>query len=121
MKVAVIGSRSVKIENLEKYLPPNTTEIVSGGAVGADQTAKEYAEAHGIKLTLFLPDYEKYGRIAPIERNDAIIEYADRVLAFWDGKSHGTEYVICQCKYRKVPVETVIVRCSSKMWFDAGN
>ena len=32
MRVAVIGSRNLRIDDLEKYLPENTTEIVSGGA-----------------------------------------------------------------------------------------
>ena len=34
MKVAIVGSRNLHVENLEKYLPKNTTEIVSGGARG---------------------------------------------------------------------------------------
>ena len=33
-------------------------------------------------------------------RNDRIIEYADMVLAFWDGDSHGTQYVIGECLKR---------------------
>ena len=32
MKIAIIGSRNLTVKNLEKYLPPYTTEIVSGGA-----------------------------------------------------------------------------------------
>ena len=32
MKVAVIGSRGLSISNFGKYLPPATTEIISGGA-----------------------------------------------------------------------------------------
>lgn len=62
MRVAVIGSRNLKITHLEKYLPEGTTEIISGGAKGVDQSAREYALAHGIKLTEFLPEYAKYGR-----------------------------------------------------------
>ncbi len=30
MKVAVIGSRGLKVNDLEKYLPKDVTEIVSG-------------------------------------------------------------------------------------------
>ena len=30
MKIAVIGSRGLRVNNLEKYLQKNTTEIVSG-------------------------------------------------------------------------------------------
>ena len=43
MKVAIIGSRNLKVDNLAPYLPSNTTEIVSGGARGVDHCAREYA------------------------------------------------------------------------------
>ncbi len=109
MKVAVIGSRNLTIDNLEDYLPEDTTEIVSGGAKGVDTGAREYAEKTGLKLTQFLPDYEHYGKAAPLKRNDQIIDYADIVLAFWDGKSRGTLYVInhCRKKNKKVVVHTL--------------
>lgn len=104
MRVAVIGSRGLSVQDLGKYLPEGTTEIVSGGAKGVDTSAKEYALFHGIKLTEFLPEYDKYGRGAPLKRNITIIEYADVVLAFWDGHSRGTKYVIDNCKKRSIPV-----------------
>lgn len=104
MKVAVIGSRGLYVNDLEKYLPEGTTEIVSGGAKGVDTSAKEYALSHGIKLTEFLPEYDKYGRGAPLKRNITIIEHADMVLAFWDGRSRGTKYVIDNCKKRNITV-----------------
>lgn len=103
MKVAVIGSRTLRITNLEKYLPEDTTEIVSGGARGVDQSAREYAYDNNIPLKEFFPDYESYGRLAPLKRNILIINYADKVLAFWDGKSHGTKFVIENCKKLSKP------------------
>lgn len=105
MKVAVIGSRGLSIDDLGKYLPANTTEIVSGGARGVDTSARIYANSHGIKLTEFLPDYNTYGRQAPLKRNIQIIEYADVVLAFWDGASSGTGFVITNCRRMNVPVK----------------
>ncbi len=105
MRVAVIGSRGLTVRDLGKYLPESTTEIVSGGAKGVDSSAREYALSHGIKFTEFLPEYNKYGRSAPLKRNITIIEYSDVVLAFWDGKSHGTKYVIDNCKKLDVPVK----------------
>lgn len=104
MKVAVIGSRAIKVNNLEKYLPANVTEIISGGACGVDTSAKEYALSHGLILTEYLPEYDKYGRSAPLKRNITIIEKSDLVLAFWDGISHGTKFVIDNCKKMNVPV-----------------
>lgn len=105
MKVAIIGSRNLAVKNLNEYIPPETTEIVSGGAKGIDSCAREYARANGIKLTELLPEYDKYGKSAPLKRNIQIIEYADIVLAFWDGKSRGTKYVIDNCKERGVLVK----------------
>ena len=105
MKVAVIGSRTLDIINLGKYLPENTTEIISGGATGVDTSAKKYALTNNIKLTEFLPEYGKYGRLAPLIRNTQIIENADIVLAFWDGKSRGTKDVIEKCREKGIEIK----------------
>ena len=109
MKVAVIGSRGLSVTDLGRYLPENTTEIVSGGAKGVDTSAREYALSHGIKLMEFLPEYTKYGRSAPLKRNITIIEYSDIVLAFWDGKSRGTKFVIDNCRKLGVEVRVYIM------------
>lgn len=100
MRVAVIGSREVG-EHIEAQirdaLPPYTSEIVSGGAKGVDQAAKAVAAQLGIPFCEYVPDYDRYGKRAPLVRNDRIIERADMVLAFWDGESAGTKYVIAEC------------------------
>lgn len=108
MRVAVIGSRGLSVSGLGKYLPVETTEIISGGARGVDTSARDFANANGIKLTEFLPQYEMYGRRAPIIRNITIIENADLVMAFWDGNSRGTKFVIEECRKRGVPVRIFI-------------
>lgn len=108
MRVAVIGSRGLMVDDLGKYLPDNVTEIVSGGARGVDNCARSYAQTHGIKLTEFLPEYEKFGRSAPLKRNITIIQNADLVLAFWDGTSHGTKFVIDNCKKIGVQVKIFV-------------
>ncbi|MBE6681084.1 MAG: DUF2493 domain-containing protein [Ruminococcaceae bacterium] len=109
MKIAIIGSRNIFIDDLGSYLPNNVTEIVSGGAKGVDTLAREYAVKNNMVLTEFLPEYAKYGRAAPLRRNIQIIEYADEVLAFWNGKSKGTKHVIDSCKKlgKKVTVITI--------------
>ena len=98
MKIAIVGSRGIKVDNLGRFLPSEVTEIVSGGAKGVDTCAAEYARSKGLRLTVFFPDYEKYGRYAPLERNKKIIDYADSVIAFWDVTSTGTKFVINECK-----------------------
>ena len=98
MKVAVVGSRNLKVDNLDRFLPEDVTEIVSGGARGIDTCARNYALEQGITLTEFLPEYDKFGKVAPLKRNLQIINYADMVIAFWDGLSRGTKFVIDNCK-----------------------
>ena len=106
MKIAVIGSRNIIEADIGKYAS-DADEIVSGGAVGIDTCAAEYAKANSLKLTVFLPEYGRYGRGAPIVRNKQIVDYADKIIAFWDGKSKGTLSVI---KYaEKVGKECEIV------------
>ena len=68
MRVAIIGSRSVQLEEEQDvlpYLPENTTGIVSGGAEGADQIAEHIAEFLHVPLTVFRPDYARFQRRAP--------------------------------------------------------
>lgn len=112
MKIAIIGSRNLIVENLEKYIPNNCEEIVSGGADGVDKCAKDYANKLKIDLKEFFPEYNNYGRSAPIVRNKMIVDYSDEVIAFWNGESKGTKSVIDYCK-KKNKKCTVII-CKNK-------
>ena len=98
MRIAIVGSRNITVENIGQYLPDSVCEIVSGGAKGVDACAAEYAVSHKIALKEFLPEYEKYGRAAPVVRNKKIVDYADEAIAFWDGVSKGTLSVIRYCE-----------------------
>ena len=109
MKVAVVGSRNLTVTDLYRYLPQGVTEIVSGGARGIDTCAREYAQRNGLKLTEFFPDYQKYGRTAPLKRNLQIIAYADIVVVFWDGESHGTRFVIERCRKMNKKVTKIAI------------
>ena len=45
---------------------------------------------------------------AMLSANKRIIDYADCVLAFWDGQSRGTKFVIEQCKAQGKPVRVFL-------------
>lgn len=94
MKVAVVGSRGLWVENLEDYLPEGTQELISGGAQGIDACARNYAKRKGLAITEIFPCYERYSRAAPLRRNEEIVRRADWIVAFWDGESKGTAYTI---------------------------
>ena len=109
MKMAILGSRNLTNIALEKYVLDDVDEIVSGGAVGVDSCAAEYAKFRKIKLTEFIPEYERYGRAAPIVRNKKIVDYADKILVFWDGSSKGTLSVIKYAEKIGKPIKIITV------------
>lgn len=103
MKIAIVGSRSLEVEIPEHCIPEGVTEIFSGAAKGIDTSARNFAKKHRIFMTDILPEYNLYGRRAPLIRNDLIISMADKVFVFWDGKSRGTKYIIKKCKETNKP------------------
>ena len=97
MIIAIIGSRNFSdygllCKTITKIQDGGIeiTEIVSGGARGADSLASKFALENKIKLKEFLPDWDTLGKSAGYSRNIDIIDYCQAVIAFWDGKSTGT-------------------------------
>lgn len=98
MKIAIVGGRDFNDyeflkKELGKFIDENKIflcSIVSGGAKGADTLAEKLAAEMGVEMIVFKPDFEKFGRGAALARNTQIVECADTVFAFWDGKSKGT-------------------------------
>lgn len=108
MRVAIVGSRDLSVD-IEKYIPENTTEIVSGGARGIDTLAERWADQNDIPKLILKPNYDKYGRSAPIRRNEAIVQISDLVVAVWNGKSRGTKFTIDYAKKCGIPVEIFLI------------
>jgi len=109
MRVGVVGSRGLTVDNLGDYLPSETTMLVSGGARGIDACAQQYAQANNIPITEFLPEYDKYGKSAPLKRNIQIVQHSNFMLIIWDGKSRGTQHVITNCKKLNVPFKIILL------------
>ena len=91
MKVAIIGSRNLNPDITLDFTPD---EIISGGAIGVDTCARQYAIKNNIPFTEIKPNYEVYNKSAPIIRNKIIVEKCDTLIAYWDGKSSGTKFTI---------------------------
>ena len=108
MRLAIVGSRNVNNIDIDSYVTNDVTEIVSGGAKGVDSIAAAYAKKKGIIFTEILPEYKLYGRAAPIVRNRTIVEYADKLIVFWDGRSRGSLYVIKYAKKIHKDIEVIL-------------
>ena len=106
-RIAVIGSRDFAdyarlVAVLEPHLP---AVLVSGGAKGADALAERLANDRGLTIDVIPADWQRYGRGAGPVRNRQIVESADLVVAFWDGKSRGTRSALAHAEKVGVPVE----------------
>jgi len=128
MKIAVIGSRNwrnklliheiMKEEFQNEYGELNSNELISGGAIGVDS----YAEAifddwnrcqksinlEQYKKHIYKPDWNKYGKKAGYLRNQDIVFNADKLIAFWDGKSKGTKHSIDLAIEKGIPIDIYI-------------
>lgn len=98
-KVIIAGGRDFndynKLREVCDYYFKNQIdiEIVSGCARGADSLAIQYAKERGYQVKKFPANWD-LGKQAGYLRNVEMGEYADALIAFWDGESRGTKHMI---------------------------
>lgn len=101
MKLIIAGSRNFtdykKLCQICDHILQDQTnvEIVSGAYYkGADKLGEQYAKEHNYPIKQFPADWARYRKAAGPKRNEEMAIYADALIAFWDGKSKGTKYMI---------------------------
>ena len=107
MKLLIVGSRSITNFDLSPYIPCNVDTIISGGANGIDVLAEQYADRHRLSKYIIRPHYARYGRVAPLKRNESMVDMADAVLIVWDGHSKGTQYTITYAQKINKPITLI--------------
>ena len=110
-RICVAGGRDfhnykVLTAVLMQYLSesPEKAAIVSGGANGADALGERYAREHRMELHIYPAEWQTYGKRAGSIRNAAMAHIADELVAFWNGRSHGTRNMIEQMTRLGKPV-----------------
>lgn len=80
MKTIIAGGRNYQFTSAdEEFLDSimdTITEVVEGGAPGADRCARNWAIKRGIPFRTFNADWDKYGNAAGPIRNRQMAEYA---------------------------------------------
>lgn len=114
MKIAFTGHRNrfASQEDLQAILDRYPGAVwVHGGAVGFDSQVERFAQVHGVKTIVIRPDYGAYGPavasyMAPLTRNQQIVDQSDMLVALWDGRKRGgTFFTINYAKSKNLPVE----------------
>jgi hypothetical protein len=99
MRCIIAGSRSFDdygymVQKLTGWCEEFMSEVISGGAKGADRLGERFAKEHNIPLKIMPADWDRYGKRAGYIRNTQMAAEADVLFAFWDGKSPGTKHMI---------------------------
>jgi len=113
MKAIIAGCRDFYdygfLEEKAKNHLSDITEIVSGGASGVDWLGESFAANNSIPVKKFPADWKAHGKAAGPIRNRQMAEYADCLIAFWDGESPGTKNMIETMKKMNKPVTVYII------------
>ena len=108
MKTIIAGSRiGVTIKHIEQAMQSidwEVTEVVSGCAAGADTLGIYWAKMNKKPVKKFPADWLKHGKSAGPIRNRQMAEYADALVALWDGRSRGTKNMIDEAMKRELKV-----------------
>lgn len=101
MKTIVAGSRGFNNYDLLcnelndwNQFGAEITEIVSGTAQGADKLGEQFAKEYHFPIKQFPANWQEFGKSAGYIRNKQMADYAEVLIAFWDGKSKGTKHMI---------------------------
>lgn len=128
-KTLIVGSREITdYELVEKAIKESgfkISEIISGGAKGADTLAEKYAKQNKIKIKVFKPDWdnieaegakvkerinpwtkevEKYNCMAGFQRNSEMVNYGEQCIALQVEDTSGTQDTIKKCQEKGIPV-----------------
>jgi len=114
MKVIVAGGRDFTnyalVEEAIKISGFEISQIVSGKAKGVDTLGEVWALANNIPVEAFPADWSQHGRAAGPIRNKQMAEYADALIAIWDGETKRTANIILQARNKQLNVFIYIVK-----------
>ena len=111
-----IGSEELKgidanwlIKELNTKVDQKNIEIVSGcNCKGADKLGIQYAIEKGFNLIKFTAEWNKFGKAAGPIRNKEMAVFADVLIAFWDGRSRGTQNMIRLANKKGLRIKVVV-------------
>lgn len=110
MKTIIAGSRSnIEYQDVLSAMEEcpwlsEITEVVSGKARGVDTLGEQWANENNIFIKEFPANWKKFGKSAGPRRNEEMGDYADALVAIWDGESRGTKHMIDYSKNKGLKV-----------------
>jgi len=117
MKLIIAGSRTFTgYQLLCQVLAPERhriTEVIHGGARGADQLGFRWAVRHHVRSRCFAADWERFGKSAGVRRNHQMAQAGDMLVAFHVNNSPGTAHMIACMRALGKPVVVIRVEATA--------
>src|SRR5260370_33212326 len=108
-----IGDRAV-IDSKIKALP-RTAIVLTSRTHGASAAIRDAVMRRGLQLEVWTAITDRHPTVeaAYFARDEEMIRSADRVLAFWDGKSSGTAHELADARKLAKPIDLVVVKAET--------
>ena len=117
MKLIIAGSRTfTDYQLLCQTLAPERqriTQVLTGGARGADQLGFSWALKHHIRSRCFAADWERFGKSAGVRRNHQMAQAGDVLVAFHVNNSPGTAHMIACMRALGKPLVVIQVEATA--------
>lgn len=121
ISLIIAGSRTVRptLADIDAafddllFVRADVTEVVCGGAKGADTAGREWAIRNKIPVHMepITPEDMTHGAyLGPRMRNRRMAVRGTHLLAWWDGISGGTSDMVCRMVARDKPVRVIPMR-----------
>ena len=78
-----------------------------GGNVDIIAVTAKPIRVISISKLILRPNYARFGRAAPLKRNEQMVDIADMVIVVWDGVSRGSAHTIRYAEQKGKCVQVV--------------
>lgn len=100
MRTAILGTETKRELDLQSYIPPNTTCIISGGEDGVEKLAERWADDHGYpKLILSRELMQGWENSV-----QAIVGVADQVVVLYEQDTERVRAVLDCARQKQKPL-----------------
>jgi hypothetical protein len=117
MKLIIAGAQTfIDYQHLCQVLAPDRhriTQVLTGGARGADGLGKRWAWSTQVPWKGFKADWERFGKTAGVRRNHQMAQAGDVLAVFGDGQAPGTAHLIQCMQALGKPVVVVSVNATA--------
>ena len=105
MKIVFVASKFASIYEIEiRRYASKDDKIIINQADAIDFISAERLRSNGYKISVYSPNYERYGKAAP----EKIVDGADKIIFVDNGASQVTRNIMAYADEKGVPLKLIL-------------